>query len=304
MKKGILLLLSMVILVSVLLVSCRSKEDKTLKIGIIKPSVNHVPLSWMYEKGNIPSEKFKLVEFTSGWEVQEALIAHKIDAAIMPFTYAWTAVSKKRPIKIVSCLERETDGIVCPTSIQEVEQLAGKKIGTLRASTIEVLAVDMAKRFKFTYEPVYFRTPAEMIAALQAGEVSAIVCYVPLIQKLDKKFHVIYWFSDHYPEHPCCDFVITERASKHKMPLVRELYKQISKGVEELNMNPDELKAYLQSKYQLTSEQADNALKHTKFTYGISLSDKQFESSMMSTFKDMGYIDNLPEYKDVYLELH
>ncbi len=82
---------SSVVLLALLLLSACGKSS--LRIGIIKPSIDHLPLSYGFQMKRMNAEIYTLVPFTSGWEVQEALVAGRVDAAIMPFTYVWNAAA-------------------------------------------------------------------------------------------------------------------------------------------------------------------------------------------------------------------
>jgi len=301
MKRFIYLFSTIVILV--IMSACKDKSNSPqLRVGIIKPSINHLPLSLALEKGYLNRNMFRLVTFTSGWEVQEAITAGRIDLAIMPFTYAWTSVAKGYKLKIISCLERETDGILSKNRYVDVKELQSKKIGLLRASTLEVLMQDSAKKRGFDYQPVYFRTPTEMIAALQTDEVDAIVCYVPLIQKMGSDYHVLHWFSETYPSHPCCDFVATAQVASTRDKELKLILNSLSKTVSELANPNEEIYALLLSQYGLDRKQASEALQHTVFDVSLIESDKRFEQQMMEFFIDNSYIKKLPSLADVYLE--
>lgn len=293
--------LLMLVLLILIISACKSKKDNTaLRIGIIKPSINHLPLSLALQKNYLHPDKYKLITFTSGWEVQEAISAGRIDLAIMPFTYAWTAVAKGRKIKIISCLERETDGIVTKTDFNDISDLQNRKIGLLRASTLEILMQDIAERNDIVYLPVYFRTPTEMIAALQTNDVDAIVSYVPLIQKMSSDYHVLHWFSETYPNHPCCDLVATEYVTSARESDLNLILSALVHAAADIANPSEEIYALLSSLYGLDKQQAIEALQHTKFDVSLKESDIVFEQEMMNAFVNNSYISKLPPLQDVY----
>lgn len=284
-----------------LLFACRTQAGKAaLRIGIIRPSIDHLPLTLALHKGYLDSEDYKVIQFTSGWEVQEAISAGRIDLAIMPFTYAWTAIAKGYDLKIVSCLERETDGLVTSAKIQTIRDLHKRKIGLLRASTLEVLMQDLAAKNSIDFAPVYFRTPAEMIAALQTSDVDAVVSYVPLIQKMGAGFHVVHWFSDTYPGHPCCDLVAVESVSKNRRKELETVVSALRQAASELADPSAEDLALISKQYGLSREQVLDALEHTRFDVSLSEFDKQFERLMMNAFVENSYLSKLPTNKEVY----
>lgn len=296
-----MLFLLMLMIIFFLLSACSGKSSSApIRIGIIKPSIDHLPFTYGIRKNYIDPQEFRIVYFTSGWEVQEAITANKIDLAIMPFTYTWTAVSKGYKVKSVSCLERETDGILAATSYTGVGQLQGKKIGLLRASTLEILMQDTAKHNSISYEPVYFRTPTEMIAALQIKQVDAIVCYVPLIQKLKGDFHVLHWFSENYPGHPCCDLVATENTLNKNKKKIKQLLSGLRLAVSDIVNPSDEIYELMNELYNLDKEQAIDALKYTRFDVSLTEADMLFQRQMMLEFESNAYIKKLPAMQDVF----
>lgn len=296
----VILIISAVIL---MISGCQNRGVKTpVRIGIIKPSIDHLPLSLALEKEYLKPTKYELVNFTSGWEVQEAITAGRLDLAIMPFTYAWSAVAKGYKLKISCCLERETDGVLAPVSVQDIKELNNQKIGLLRASTLDILMQDTAKIKDITYTPVYFRTPTEMIAALKSNDVSAIVCYVPLIQKMGTDYHVLHWFSETYPFHPCCDLVITEDINTAYPKLIKEITAGLVKAISDIENPSEETYKLVSDLYGLDQTQTDDALLHTRFAVCITESDKQFELQMMESFLKSDYLKKMPDIKDVYLD--
>ncbi len=298
-------LCSVLILITIVLMilGCqKNRPNAPVRIGIIKPSIDHLPLSLALDRGYLKPAKYELVYFTSGWEVQEAITAGRLDLAIMPFTYAWSAIGKGYKLKISCCLERETDGVLTSVSIKDIKELNNRKIGLLRASTLDILMQDTAKIKDIIYTPVYFRTPAEMIAALKADEVAAIVCYVPLIQKMENDYHVIHWFSETYPFHPCCDLVITESIHTANPKLINEITTGLVKAISDIDNPTEETYNLVSYLYGLDKSQTDEALNHTRFAVCITESDKIFEQHMMESFLKSDYLKKMPEIKDVYLD--
>jgi NitT/TauT family transport system substrate-binding protein len=285
----------------VMLLSCSNPAvpDK-IRIGIIKPSIDHLPLALALKKGYLDKDKFELTQFTSGWETQEAIISGRIDLAIMPFTYAWTAVEKGYDLKIISCLERETDGILTSNKITSLKDLDKKKVGLLRASTLEILMQDMARFNSFTYQPVYFRSPSELVSALQGGDVDAIVCYVPIIQKMGTDFHVLHWFAETYPGHPCCDLVTSGHLSDRHAGKIKALKSALQKAADDISKPTASAFKLLSETYGLDELQSIDALKHTVFNVSLTEADMMFERQMMESFLESGYVKKLPTNEELY----
>jgi len=291
------------LLIALLALSACSTRTHDLRIGIISSSINHLPLSYAIDRGDIPAGKYQLVKFASGWEVQEAMISGSIDVAIMPFTYVWNAASKGYPISTASFFERETDAIIAQTEFKSVAALQGKKIGLLRASTLDILWRDYAGKHGIDYDAVYFRSPNEAIAALDKKEIAAAVLYVPLVNKLVAKYNLIHWFSDDYPYHPCCDLAVNTDNIKHqnKLKHLDALMQDLQHAIDKLDTEPAKLEAYMMNSYGMKAEECREALKHTKFRMGLDASGMDFQRKMTEISMASGYLDRIPADYEVYM---
>ncbi len=300
MKRVVIILVALVALFAV---GCRTKQE-VLRFGIIKPSIDHLPYTWGVEKGAIDKAKYQTIAFTSGWEIQEALVAGRIDAAIIPFTYVWNAATQGHPVRTISFFERETDGILAQPHIRSPQDLEGRKVGLLRASTLDVLWQDYAKREGISAQPIYFRTPSEAVSALQNRDLDAIVTYVPIINKLSDKFNVIHWFGDFHPAHPCCDLAVnTAQITPGKKKLLIDLYSNLERAINAMTDDQDSVRQFVREYYGLTHSQADSALEHTIFRMGLDESGKRFQREMAVYSWESGYLKAIPNLDDVYWDL-
>ena len=84
------------------------------------------------------------------------------------------------------------NGIITKKEIQSIQELDGKKIGVLRASTLDIFCEMFAEKYNISLEQIYFRTPVEMATALQRGEVDALSYYVPSIFRFNEDFHIFF----------------------------------------------------------------------------------------------------------------
>jgi len=262
-----------------------------------------MPFDFGLEIGSLIKEDYKIKYFSSGWETNEALVSEKIDVAIMPFTYTWTDVSQGKKVKIISFLERESDGIITTKEIENIQDLDGKKIGVLRASTLDIFAEMFLDENDINMELVYFRTPMDMATALKSGEVDALSYYVPSIFKFDENFHIIRWYSETFPFHPCCDLSATEKAITNKKKKIEKLIKGLGKSVNEINNNPTIAFDFAQICFYLQKEIAKQSLYHTKFVMGLAEKDKIFEQKAVAKMIEKGYIEKPVNAEDVYFEI-
>mgnify|MGYP000858746391 CR=1 FL=1 len=293
-----------VFMLLIVLTAC-SKADRQLTIGIIKPSVNHLPLSYGLHSGEIDGSHIRLVSFTSGWEASEALVAGKLDAAILPFTYVWSSAAKGYPIRTVSFLERETDAILVSPGLAQPLALSGKKVGLLKASSLDVLWQDYAKKEGIGAEKVYFRSPNEIVAALQNGDISAAVLYEPIVSKLAEKYPVLARFSQRYNAHPCCNLAVNTRMlDRGKISQLRDCLSSLSTVAGTINIQNPSLCSYALREYGMSFNQLKLALGNTIYRLDLEQSGKNFERKMAQLSLQSGYLTHLPADDSIYWDIH
>jgi ABC-type nitrate/sulfonate/bicarbonate transport system substrate-binding protein len=291
------------ILFLIVLFSCSSNHSEKLRIGIITPSLNHFPLDFALKYDKINQNDISIKKFSSGWEVNEALVAGKIDLAILPFTYIWSDVAAGKKVKIISFLERESDGIIAKKDIQKISELDGRKIGVLRASTLDVFAEMLFDEHQIKPEFVYFRTPMEMAAALNAEEVDALSFYVPPIFNFNSRFHILHWYSDDHPHHPCCDLAATETALETKSNQIKEFMADLQMNCTELVQDPQVAFETIQTTYRISNQTSKNSLYNTKFIMNLDETGKEFEEKAVRKMIEKGYIESEVSTDDVYYEI-
>ena len=292
----------LIFILLIYIVGCDSKDNRLI-IGIIKPSLNHFPLDFAFYSGYLNRENYIIRNFSSGWETNEALVAGRIDVAILPFTYIWTDISQGKGVKIISFLERESDGIIARKDITKIQDLDGKKIGVLRASTLDIFAEIMADDYNISLKLVYFRTPMDMAAALQAGEVDALSFYVPSIFRFNEDFKIIYWFGEDYPLHTCCDLAVNSGKIKFKKEELKQLNEGLNKSCKEINSHPEIVYEEIESLFNLSRDEAVQSLQNTKYQMGLEEKDKIFEYKIIQKMIEKHYIENEVRIKDVYFEI-
>ena len=244
----------------------RMQEEK-LVIGIIKPSLNHLPLDMALKFGYLDESGFEIKTFSSGWETNEALTAGQIDAAILPFTYIWTDVSQGKPVKIISFLERESDGIITRGDIDSLAELDHKRIGLLRSSTLDLFWENLADDRDLEFEPHYFRTPMDMVAALRSNNVDALSFYIPSIYKIGEDFNIIHWYGEDYPSHPCCDLAVNTTILDTKSAKIKKLVHALQNGCEAAGDNY-ETRKLIKEEYGLDNDLISPSLKNIEFQMG------------------------------------
>jgi len=287
----------------IMALGCSTRNKDRLIVGIIKPSLNHLPFDFGLAEEILDEEEYVIKEFTSGWETNEALINGKLDIAVMPFTYTWLDVSNGYNVRIISFFERESDGIITRPEIKELGHLQGKRIGVLRASTLDIFAELMSQDHNIDMEFVYFRTPMDMAAALCSEEVDALSFYVPSIFKFADDYNLVYWYGDDHPLHTCCDISATNDAIKFKGELIQKFLNGLKIAIMELNKHPDLAYKAAEDFFGLHSPYSENSLHHTKYVMGLKEEMMEFELRTFNKMIDKGYAKNPVRLEDVYFEI-
>lgn len=294
----------MIIFCCVMLSACGTQQTDKLVIGLIKPSMNHLPVLCALESNPKQSENYQFQYFHSGWETNEALVAGKIDLAIMPFTYAWMDVSQAKKVKIISFLERESDGIIAVKQYSTLQALAGAKMGVLKNSTLEIIPEMVFEKQGLSMpEMVSFRTPVDMAAALQSGEVDAISYYVPSIFNLADRFQIVDWYSSTFPAHPCCDVVASEKALKFKAVQVNAFMKLLDTAIAMMEKDTDNTTLTAQRNFGLSAEAVSKSLAHTRYITGLEAEGRNFEQRAAQLMFAKGYLAREINEAEIYYQI-
>ncbi len=265
-------------------------ESRPLRVGLIRPSLDYLPYVLAIELGGVDASAYAVTEFGSGWEANEALAAGKVDVAILPFTYVWADVAAGLPVRTVSFLERESDGIAARRPLSSLAELAGRRIGVLRASTLDVLAGAALAEAGLDAELVPLRGPTELAAALRGGDIDAVSLYVPPILGLGEEFPVVHWFGDADPGHPCCNVAAHADALRERPAQVAAFVTLLERGVAVLAQRPLEAAEIAAQRWQLAPETVAGALAHMHFRTGLDDAGRAFEARMAAAMLARGYL--------------
>jgi len=282
------------------LVGCGEQEEGQV-LRVIEPSLNHLPYDLAAVMDDPGLAGVEVRRFASGWEANEALVAGRIDAAILPFTYAWSDVAQGLPVRVAGFLERESDGIVTRREITTLEELAGRRIGVLRASTLEVLAAMALHARGIAAELVPLRSPSEMAAALRRGDVDALSFYVPPILELGDRFHVIHWYGDDHPDHPCCNLAVHGGRVAGKRAELARLQAALAVAALRAESDRDQAAQLAARRFGLSEDTAREALARLRFRPGREEAGRNFELQAARTMRRLGYLATIPDTADVYL---
>jgi len=149
-------------------------------------------------------------------------------------------------------------------------------------------------------ELVYLRSPMDLAASLNSGEVDALSFYSPSILKFDKKFNIIHWYGEDFPHHPCCDIAATTKALNSKTEQINSFLKSIGKSCELINSDMGKAADFAAKHFGLDYEVAEMSLQHTPFKMDLSREQQEFELEMGKIMLKKGYIDKIPTAEELY----
>ncbi len=287
------------LLLALLLFGCNTKKDN-LRIGYIESSFSHFPLDFSLRFKIIDQETITIKKFTSRQKLQTALNKNKIDIAFMNFTSLWRNISTGADLKIISSLAREGVGIIGSKKIDSLEELNSKKIGFLSDPLTEILLEMSADKSELEFQKTHFQSKKKLKNALLAGEIDAVCSYVPDIFQFPADFHIIHWFHNDFKEHPCCDIAANNLAIKNKKQLIIDFLKDLNKGCDELNQNPNLAFETLTLTYDLSKEISKKVIYNTKFVMVTGKNSKTFQETVINKMLEKGHFSKKISPSDVY----
>ncbi len=301
-KKGDMVMkkLLIIVLVFALFACSRQKPDK-LVIGLIKPSLNHLPLQ--YALKNIPGDysAFQFEYFHSGWETNEALVAGKIDLAIMPFTYIWIDAAQGRNVKIISFFERESDGIIADRNYESLSDLQSGKLGVLKNSTLEIIPELVFEHHGLMLpQMIYFRTPMDMAAALNSRQVDALCFYVPPIFNFSADYEIINWLGETFPSHTCCNIAANGNILTPKSELITKFMALMHQAAELFLSTNDSILDFAAAYYDLDKEFIAGSLLHTRYKTGLDDEGIAFETKAAELMLKKNYMTKMVDKNEIY----
>ena len=225
-----------------------------------------------------------------------ALASGTVDVAVTPFSNVLSARGNGAPIKIISGCGLNGLYIVTQPEIDDWKKLAGKKIGTFRSDTLEVMAYDAMKKAGFKaddFQLVYFTDPFEFIQAFRAKRLDAITLVEPYVTQLvtEGKGRVLAKGQDVWGgTHPDCVLVASQAAIKDKREALKSLIAGLLKAEAMIETNMPAATALCATKYYKSTE-ADIAMAASSQPPGVDIRDQQrFIMNRGSSLLELGYL--------------
>jgi NitT/TauT family transport system substrate-binding protein len=245
--------------------------------------------------------RIQLINIPNWSDHAAALTSGTVDFSVTPFTNVITAYANGAPIRIVSGSGINGLYLVSSKNIKTVKQLKGKKIGTFRADTLEMLLYNLLKMFGLSYddvEIVYFNDGFEIIQSFASGKIDAMTHVEPYITKAVREFGANrlasgqdVWGGDH----PDCVLTASEKIIKDHPEMVKAVIYAMMQS--QLNIE-DSLDAAINKvvgKYYKTDK--EDLIESAKSQPpGIDIRDmKSFILDRFKDLKELGYLKIEPD---------
>lgn len=147
------------------------------------------------------------------------------------------------------------EGIVAPTEIETVEDLAGKQIAVTFASSAHNLLIDILAQHGLTQDDVELINLSvyDMITAMQSGEIDAAVAWTPAFEQLNELdgTHVLATSADfslfqEFGVGPGPDMLVASKKFVDQNPEVaRRFFQGFFDAIEFIKANPEQAAEYL-----------------------------------------------------------
>lgn len=190
-----------------------SKEE--IKIGYLK-ATHHAQLFVALEQGFYKQEglEVKPVLFSGSGEIATACITGALQAGYLGSSPSIGIMTRDVPMNVVSGSAMESSAIVVPmnrpSDIKTVKDLRGKRIGTIRAATADIVV--RYKMLEAGIDPFKdatvrnFTHVQDILTGLEKGDLDCAILWEPWASHAEatKYARPAFFSKDIWPRHVCC----------------------------------------------------------------------------------------------------
>jgi NitT/TauT family transport system substrate-binding protein len=201
--------------------SYAKKNKEEIKIGYLK-ATHHAQLFNALEQGIYKDEgvNVKPVLFSGSGEIGAALVSGAIQVGYLGSSPSIGMVCRDVPMNIVSGSAMESSAIVVPfdrpSNIKGVNDLRGKRIGTIRAATADIVV--RYKMLKAGIDPFKdatvrnFTHVQDILTGLEKGDLDCAILWEPWATHAEytKYARPAFFSKDIWPRHVCCRMTVND----------------------------------------------------------------------------------------------
>ena len=221
------------VIATLVITSCKKKEPPIVQMKVAKCThavgLCNLCMFIAYENQTAKEDhvQIKLVNIPNWADHPAALQSGTVDFSVTPFTNVIAAYANGAPIKIVAGSGINGLYVLGSRDIKTASDLRGKKIGTFRCDTLEMLLYNYLKKNNMSYNDVkvvYFTDGFELISAFSNNAVDAMTHVEPYATQAVEKHSAnilaigqTVWGSDH----PDCVLTASDRIIREDPNLVK-----------------------------------------------------------------------------------
>ena len=280
MKRNIILFFFLSTLV--LFFGCTQEHKRTLKIGT-NLWIGNEPLYLAARLNLLPEKKFKLIEFPSTTEVIRAFKTKSIDLASLTMDETISLIRDGFDIRALLVLDKShgADALVARSSIRNISQLKGKKIGVEHTALGGYfLSLFLAKSgltqndLKIVYMEI-----SKHEEAFKNKQVDAVITFEPILTKIKNAGGTVLFDSKSLPGKIIDILIVNSEVLKTHPDELKEIIQawdqstqyiiaNLDKSAEFIgkreNIKPEEYKKALSGIRLIGAEENQNLLGHPK----------------------------------------
>jgi NitT/TauT family transport system substrate-binding protein len=266
-----------------------------------------------YMKEIAPKYGLKIEErmFAKGIDILPAIVAGEIDVSASAADGAISGRAKGVPIYVVAGFAKGGARIIAvpDSGIKTIADLKGRKVGVPRGGAQELLLLAELAKHHLTWSDkpgkdvlLVYLAYADLNQAMLTKQIDAMCQSEPQSsQALSKKFGVeVMKPYDTELGEPVRTLVITEKLYKERPDVAQRLLKVFVEATRTFIANPGLAEKYVREnmfKGQLTSQDYQDAIGNSPFTYDISVKDIAVTTDMMRKF-GVGRLTDAPKAED------
>lgn len=286
-----------------------SAQD-VVRLGNLK-FAHYGAVSYMKEIGAKYNLRIQERMFPKGIDINPAIVAGEIDASAAALDAAIAGRAQGVPIYVVAGFAKGGARLVVRPNlgIQKVEDLKGKKVGVARGGAQELLLLAELAKHKLTWSDkpgkdvlVLYLPFADLNQALMAGNIDAMCQSEPYAsQAINRKFGVELLKPYDTPMgEPVRALVITEKLYKERRDVALRFLKCFVEATKKFIDDPKFAEKYVREnlfKNQITSEDYQDAIANSPFTYDITVPHVQVTTDFMAYY-GVGRMATPPKAQD------
>ncbi len=265
--------------VVVLLSGCTNQLD-IIYVGVVEDQIASFPLRFAIEAEYFPREKVEFRTYSSEEKLFAALQKGRVDLAALPATYA--LLDETKSSKVLQPLQRGGGGIVASSSLESIEDLRGKVIGTVNSSNLAELSLALNEKKQMGWDIKLFPSIKSMKRAYFKGDIEAFTSSTPDIVGYAGDNRAIYWFEEDFGYYPAFSILAGKGSLELKRSLIDSYIDSINGGLEVINLYPSKTYLNFSRVCKVIERYSKFVLLHTRYISSSFPNDEAFVDEMAS----------------------